>query len=375
VTNKILHVGKYYPPYFGGIEVFTQNISEELTKRGFTVEVLSYSMDNRSYNETINGVKIYREAVLFTIFSQPISPRYILRLFKIYKNFDLIHFHSLNPIAEFFSLFLKKNIKKIVTFHHDLPNSGLKEKILSYFYKPILNIFLSRCDKIVSASSYFDEIFPTLYPFSKKHSAIPYGIYDPQETLPKNERSPHEITLSDKEHILFVGRLVKYKNIDTLIRAMSYVEKKLVILGSGPEEMFLKELSKSLNLSNKIIFIPAITSKSMFYSYFKKALLFVFPSYSRGESFGIVLLEAMAFSLPLITSNKIPSICDINTHELTGLHHEAGNELDLAKKINDLISNPKKIIFFGNNSRKKFIDNFTNKKMVATYIELYNSLF
>lgn len=370
---SVLHLTKYYPPYFGGVEVFTKLLAEESVKNGYETEVLSYSLDSKTSVELINGVKVFRAGVLFTLFSQPVSFTYIKRFFKTYKKFDTLHFHSLNPLIEFFSLFTSHKNKRVVTFHHDFFKPGLMGFFLGISYIPFLKLFLSQANTICTSSKFNETLFPNLKKFKEKCKTIPFGIKNPEKIITETNPNPHSINKKNN-YLLFVGRLVKYKNLQTLLKAMLQVESTLLIIGSGPEEKNLKHFCSNLGLKDKVKFISKIDSDKDLYAYFKKAQAFILPSYSYGETFGIVLLEAMALGLPLITSNNIPSIAELNAHEVTGLQYEAGNEKDLADKINILLNDEKKRIQYGNNGREKYFANYSPEKMSSSYFEIYNKL-
>jgi glycosyltransferase involved in cell wall biosynthesis len=105
--------------------------------------------------------------------------------------------------------------------------------------------------------------------------------------------------------VLFVGTLTRYKGCELVIRALSSTYLKNVnlvfnIVGRGEEEAFLKQLSRELNVQDKVIFhgfIPREQIKTFYY----QADIFCFPTLK--EAAGNVLLEAMSCALPIITVN------------------------------------------------------------------------
>jgi glycosyltransferase involved in cell wall biosynthesis len=104
--------------------------------------------------------------------------------------------------------------------------------------------------------------------------------------------------------VIFAGRLVRAKNVDLLIRAIHEIKKsghhlRLIIAGDGPDRPRLQELSKALEVSSDITFTGFLESQKDLFSLMKSSKLFVLPS-SR-EGFGIVVLEANACGLPVVT--------------------------------------------------------------------------
>lgn len=109
-----------------------------------------------------------------------------------------------------------------------------------------------------------------------------------------------------KFDVVFAGRLIKDKNVDTLIKAIAIVTAKVpdfkcVIVGDGPERTKLEKLTNDLKLQDNILFTGFLDDYFQVLSYMKSSNIFVFPS-SR-EGFGIVALEANACGLPVITVN------------------------------------------------------------------------
>lgn len=106
--------------------------------------------------------------------------------------------------------------------------------------------------------------------------------------------------------VIFAGRIIKHKNVDLLIKAISLIRKdipdiKCLIIGEGPEKSRCERLSGELDLNNNITFLPFLEDESSLISYMKSSRVFVLPS--TREGFGIVALEANAAGLPVITSN------------------------------------------------------------------------
>lgn len=138
--------------------------------------------------------------------------------------------------------------------------------------------------------------------------------------------------------VAFLGRLSAEKGVDTLIRAWKllaasptgkkFPDWKLVIAGEGEEEKPLKKLVKALGLSEKVDFWGAVGDKADFFS---KIGYLAVPS-RKAESFGMVIIEAMAAGVPVIAS-RIGAIPEIIEHEKTGLLFPPGEEKALADTL------------------------------------------
>ncbi len=163
---------------------------------------------------------------------------------------------------------------------------------------------------------------------SPKKIAVIYGGHDPKEfrgRSPKKFLSPTICTIS---------RLVPYKKIDTLIKALKLVKEKiptasLIVLGQGPEEKKLKKIAKEEKISNSVKFLNGDNRKKTL-NILKKSHLFCLPSVIEG--FGFVTIEAMAAGLPVVLANT--SINREITRKGRGaLLFKPNDEKDLGLKI------------------------------------------
>lgn len=156
-------------------------------------------------------------------------------------------------------------------------------------------------------------------------------------TIPNFLVESEEIQVDKKNEIVFVGRLVKSKGVDFLIRAFSKLKKnnwKLIIVGDGPQKKSLESLVLNLNMNHKIIFKGNQKEVS---SYYKRARIFAFPSLTEG--FPNALLEAMSYGLACVSFDCVSGPSEIIQDGINGFLVENGNELALVEKLNLLIEN------------------------------------
>lgn len=162
----------------------------------------------------------------------------------------------------------------------------------------------------------------------KKITVIPCGIYfeDIERIVPQDCNSD----------IIFAGRLIKQKNVDLLIKAVSLLKKEIpnvncVIIGDGPERLALQRLVSDLRLKDIIQFTGFLESDDEVISYMKASKVFVLPS--TREGFGIVVLEANACGLPVIAVNDHRNAArDLIANGKNGFICEL-SEKDMAEKI------------------------------------------
>ncbi len=128
---------------------------------------------------------------------------------------------------------------------------------------------------------------------------------DLKAAAPLVPRDMNKFSLRGKRVILFVGRLVKIKGIDALIRAAAlmgqgYPETVIMIIGDGPEKDNLLKLASQLGIKDKIIFTGRLEGKKLYAKYLIGDL-FVLPS--KQELFGAVVNEALLAGLPVVCSS------------------------------------------------------------------------
>jgi rhamnosyl/mannosyltransferase len=133
--------------------------------------------------------------------------------------------------------------------------------------------------------------------------------------------------------LLFVGRLVYYKGIDVLLKALSLAtEANLLIVGDGPERPRLEALSVQLGLDSRAQFVGSLPDAELV-----KALagadVFVLPSVSRAEAFGLAMVEAMANGLPAISTTLGTGTDWVNLDGVSGIVVRPGDATALAEAI------------------------------------------
>jgi glycosyltransferase involved in cell wall biosynthesis len=174
---------------------------------------------------------------------------------------------------------------------------------------------------------------------------------------------PNKITVTPRSlranlTIGAMGRLVSVKGFDILISAISHLQSvglnlDLLIAGSGPEEENLRRISNEMGVSTKFLGWLKDHEKSDFLNSLD---IFVCPS--REEPFGFVFLEAMEFSLPIVTTNTIGAH-EIFKNHAGALISEIDNPISMAKNIQILLSNKSLILKMGKANRQAYLENFS----------------
>jgi glycosyltransferase involved in cell wall biosynthesis len=278
-----------------------------------------------------------------------------LRLIKelLFGKYDLV----LTSTSWYICWLLAKSRRKKFVFMTEFwywQNTSIKRKILNKFTQIVVknsdaifamgtNAYLSCLNLGISK----DKIF--MHP----QCAVDYS------NLPKsNIRSIYN--LEDKKIILFLGRVVKLKGLEYLIKSFSILEKKeknvfLIIAGDGPDRTIYEELAKKLGIKN-ILFVGLVSKKEIA-SYYEACDIFVLPSIFYKQSYdpwGLVINEAMAFSKPIIATNAVGASTDMIKDDLNGYIVTEKNIKELCESMSKILSDGEKMKVMGKFSRKMF---------------------
>ncbi len=335
--RRILVVNKAYWPHLGGVETVARQLAEGAAAAGFEVDVLCLA--DRDSEEETNGVRVHRVRSAFRVGSAPLSCKFLERYGELAQKAGLIHFHAPNPMGEL-ALLLKgrgKAEKVICTYHSD----PLRPRWAAGAYQKLLKRFLGHCDDIIATSPNYIQSSPVLKPIENRTTVIPLGVDVERfsnvapELIVGCERMLEGLP---RPRALFVGRLVYYKGVDVLLKALAQVpEVSGVIVGEGPLKGDLEALAGRLRIAPRIRFLEPLPD-NLYPAIYHCADLFVLPSIERTEAFGIVGLEAMAAGLPLITTELGTGTSYYNRDGTTGVVVAPGHPAGVAEAIQHLLS-------------------------------------
>ncbi len=363
---KVLHVGKYYPPYMGGIETHLQALSRELTK-AVDLRVIVSSGRPGTSREVLDGVNLERVSTPLTMFSTPLCPAMVSAIRN--SPADLIHIHLPNPMAVMAYLASGHRGKAIFTYHSDT----VKQKVLGLLFQPLLDAALRRSSAVIATSPNYLATSPVLATVRDRCHVIPYGI-----DLSQFERSdPAVVSQIRQQHgerlVISVGRLVYYKGFEYLIRAMTRVNGKLLIVGSGPLRADLQALASELGIAEKIVFLGEIQNERVI-PYYHAAQIFALASVARSEAFGIVQIEAMASGLAVVNTALDSGVPFVSLDGQTGLTVAPADSDAMAAALNRLLDDAELRKKLGSAGIVRAQQEFSLPTMVGRTLELYQSV-
>ena len=194
--------------------------------------------------------------------------------------------------------------------------------------------------------------------------------------LPRDKISvkPHFVDLKiekeeDREnYALFIGRLVDYKGINTLISAYEKLSNlRIKIIGDGPLH---KELKEKVRKINNIELLGRLSSNRDVLECMRKSRFVIFPSECY-ETFGKVIIEAFACGVPVIVS-RLGARIELVEDGRTGLRFTPGDPEDLASKIEWAWENSKEMEEMGRNARRNYEENYTPERNYEMLMGIYN---
>ena len=191
-----------------------------------------------------------------------------------------------------------------------------------------------------------------------------------REGFPVKERARQELKIQEKKMILSVGQMIHRKGMDVLIRGAALLDREVgvYLIGGEPNEEVCG-LVEELNLTN--VHFPGFMTKERLQEYYKAADLFVLPT--REDIWGLVINEAMAQGLPIITTRHCGAGLELVEEGINGFLVEKEDEQALANRIELVLENEKLKESMSEASLKK-IEAYTVHKMAKRHGEILSKL-
>ena len=362
--RRVLHIGKFYPPERGGMETHVSALCESLSSH-CNISVLVANRGRTTVREWINGVSVVRAGTAFELASAPVCPTMPLLIRRSLP--ELVHLHVPNPGAVLAVIASGYRGPLIVSYHSDV----VRQRVLNIAFQPIMDRLLARSAAIVATSPAYIRASPILSRFVDRCCTIPWGIdvsgivcATANAVRAVRARYPGPLVLS-------VGRLVYYKGFEYLIRAMQNVNANLMLVGSGPLQRKLQQLAADCGVAGRVHFPGKVEDVAVCY---QAADVFVLPSTTPAEAFGIVQLEAMACGKPVVNTDLPTTVPFVSLHGITGLTVPPRDPSNLAAAINLLLHNKDLRTQFGRAARRRVEQEFTVAKMTHRMVELYREV-
>ena len=335
---KIALVSPYDYPYPGGVTEHIAHLEEQFTRLGHTVKIIAPSSSSDREVQAMGNILKVGGVVNIpangSVARITLSPRLSGRVKRILQSeaFDIVHLHEpLTPALPLTVLYHSQSIN-VGTFHRF---GGTQS--LYYYGKPILRLFFNRLHGRIAVSEAAQQFINRH--FKSKYIVIPNGI-DVRTFGPQVE--PFKALCDGKFNLLFVGRFEKRKGFSYLLRAFVRIKQeisnvRLIVVGPYNEKSRFR-YERFLNEHNVgDVHFTGYVSKADLARHYRTCDVFCAPS-TGGESFGIVLLEAMASGKPIVASD-IEGYRAVLHHGREGLLVPPKDDEAFAEAVKQLLRN------------------------------------
>jgi len=369
---KIAHVAPFYIPVIGGVEEVVKRIAEYIASRGYETYVITYNrLRNGRFNtlpekERINGVHVIRAKPSFT-WSHGTYSAELPQVIKLLRP-DVVHVHVWRHphIIQIARLRRKSRFKAILHGHapfHRLDQQGL----ITWTYHRLFDMFgrsyMRFYDRYIALTQHEVEKVRRLE-LSGKVITIPNGIKEDKCIINENAKRNYKV--------LYLGRISRPKNLNLLIKAMTYVAKNVKeaeLILAGPDEGLAKSIVNYARKRNVRIRYLGQVSEEEKHRLYMESTVYALPSLY--EPFGITLLEAGIHGIPAVITGEGGQLYAAPPNK-TSLWVKP-NPRDYAEAIIALLTD-KNLREKLSQGAREWAQQFTWNKILPKYEELYSEL-
>ena len=357
---------EWFPPDSGGVASHVEGLAKELDRRGHEVTIVTRNAYGRSSNreETHDGLDVVRTD------PSPLA----LRAFMKRNHFDVIHAHHGFTSMPLLSLVVGRSLDlpSVLTTHTAAP---VTESRLVWLPTGVAAFPLRMClmcsDRIIAVSQAAAD-FIRFFSNGNRIEVIPNGVNHKRFTPGTGKR----FGLGTDRVVLFVGRLVYRKGLHILISAVPKVldvfpDTIFLVAGAGYARQWADFLVKRLGVQGNVRFLGHVP-QALLPTLYASSTTFVLPSLF-GESFGIVLLEAMSAGLPVVAS-RVGGVGEIVEDGVTGLLVEPGDIAGLAAALIEILSQPQRARSMGAEGRREVVSRFAWSVVAKEVEKVYEEL-
>ena len=380
---KIAFFTNCYKPLINGVVSSIVSLKDAYERKGHHTYVFAPRVEG--YTDQEKNVFRYHSVNLTSKIKYPIAIPLSLRANKVINEFkpDVVHVHHpfvLSMPAIMYGVKLK--IPKVLTIHTQYERyayyvSPIPQVLINEAVKRIIFNLAIKVDIITTPSQSMKQLI-SQYGIKKEIAVIPnainLGVF--QERNEQQCKMLTEQTGVDKHDIvlLYVGRISFEKNVDKIIKALAIVKGrnitnvKLILVGEGTAIKQIKGMVHSLGLADMVRFVGSVNNEIVKY-YYQISDIFAFTSTS--ETFGMVIIEALASGLPVLAI-KAPGVVDIVTDGIDGMLSE-DDVSQFADKLEILIRNGdlrKKLSIGARNTSQHYSVDTVSDQMLNLYRRL-----
>ncbi|MGA2385893.1 MAG: glycosyltransferase family 4 protein [Candidatus Bathyarchaeia archaeon] len=378
-----------YAPLVGGYDNQIRLLAENLS-RFFPVKVVTFNLTGSVAAESIGNVQVYRVKPQLVFFRVPFSAAFLRKLGSL--EFDILHAHGFVPVvSDLCVAYAKSKGKATVYTHHfdgNVQDAQAWNLLADAYNRTVARFSFKYADALVATTKSYAETSPALKRDLGRVKVIPCFVDcrrfkpQPREQVDALRR---QLGLGGAKTVLFVGRIVPYKGLEYLVRAVEEAKQllgedlRLLVVGgeegkniTGKSSYYaqIRRQAEQSGVGGSIRFLGRVPD-SQLATLYSLADALALPSVMRGEAFGTVLLEALACGTPVVASD-IAGVKDVLMGDgSVGSYVPARDAAALAKALVRMAHRKDEV---SERCVQFAFDNYRVEKIVQEYVNLYTSL-
>ena len=363
---RVTHLGKFYPPVPGGMERVLEALCKGERSLAVDSRPLVVATSRQTVRESVEGVPVTRAGSILRVGSVWLSPS-LIGLLKRDAS-DVIVLHEPNPMALLAYAIARPRQPLIVWYHAEVIRPRWRYRA---FYHPFVDFALRRAVRVVASSPVLIEQAAALAPYRSRCVVVPFGLRDPAGEPEATDPSVEFVrAVWNGPVVLFVGRLVPYKGVGVLLRALQKLRAAAVIVGDGPLRDGLEREASARGLDGRVFFLGRCSDASVA-AWYRSCDVLALPSTTAAEAFGLVQLEAMARGKPVVSTRLASGVPWVNQDGVTGLTVPPDDADALRMALARILDDDDLRRRMGEAGRRRFLAHFTLDRMVLRTTALY----
>ncbi len=370
-----MKIGIVCYPTHGGSGVVASELAIGLAARGHEAHIVSYATPFRLRAFHPNVFVHEVEVSTYPLFKYP--PYELGLTTKLVelceaRELDIIHAHYAVPHAA--SAYFAKQIlggkkpRTVTTLHGtDITLVGADPS-----FRRVVKFAIEMSDGVTAVSEYLKNRTAEEFGIGREIRVIPNFI-EPERPAQIRDQCSREVFAPRGEKILMhASNFRPVKRIGDVVRIFARVREripaKLLLIGEGPERLFVQQLVRELKLFPDVHFLG---EQDQLEPLFSCADLFLLPS--EQESFGLTALEAMNSRVPVI-GTRIGGLPEVIAHGESGYLFPVGDVADMAAAAVDLLTDPERLEKFRTQARKRAVESYSADRIIPAYESFYEEV-
>ncbi len=373
-----LKIGIVCYPTFGGSGVLATELGIALSDKGYEVHFITYEQPVRLMNQSFHP-NIYFHEVKVPTYPLFDFPPYETALAStmvnviLNSNLDLLHLHYAIPHASaaYFARQILKKTGRDIPFITTLHGTDITLVGKDPTYEPVVTFSINESDAITAVSNNLREETLREFKIEKEIRVIP-NFVDIKRFFQSDKEHFKQMLAPEGERILVhVSNFRSVKRVGDVIRVFDRIKQKipakLLMIGDGPDRQHAEEMARSMGLYNDVRFLGKQEQISEILSI---ADLFILPSQT--ESFGLSALEAMACSVPVLSTNA-GGLPEININGVTGFLSNVGDIDAMSQNGIYILEDDDRLQQFKQGAIEQ-AGKFEKQRVIPQYEELYREV-